>query len=91
MEAKCCGNCLFWKRDCRERHDDIGICRRNPPVFIPHLLNCSLREKGEQIDAPSDSAVFNSLACGEGWHQPGVYAEDWCGEWKAINGTHPTT
>ena len=76
-EQERCGNCRFWKRlrplkDKEvEIENDMGLCRRLPPVLLP----CS------DIEPDSWFTGFNDDSYS---FQPVTQMETWCGEWKPV-------
>jgi hypothetical protein len=71
-KENCC-TCLYWqmvKNRSAEGFQDEGLCRRNPPVAIPHTKLLS--------DGAGPDGVEGMLCA---W--PRTFGEsDWCGEWK---------
>ena len=65
-----CGNCLF----CEPVDDDVGRCKRYPPVIVTSLV--VVETDGEGGRYSQTNALWNASQ----W--PLVEGNEWCGEYE---------
>lgn len=66
-------------------HEDVGECRRHPPMRITNPVNClslnDARRLVERIGLQDVDDETLATFVGEGGARwPKTYADDWCGE-----------
>jgi len=91
-----CATCRFWlpeklrsDEDSRMTELTFGVCRRNPPRLIEHLvrMNCQSPSVGSQTDMEELFTVsqhFDATAF------PGTFHSEWCGEFQWLPKLQPT-
>lgn len=86
LDEQCCENCRYW---CGI-HDQLGECRRYPPVedhaenisrvlqVIVKSLPIMMSEQGERLAVELEERDIGDVRA---WH-PMTTPDEWCGEWK---------
>lgn len=72
-----CSDCKFY----RSIGDDVGECRRYPPVILGEFLRIDGR-RGAERGEDQDVAMWESANDPTSWSWPVTFGSEWCGEFK---------